>query len=78
MNILPNSLSARDVAYQIHPYANARRHERIGPIVIERGSGIYVYDDQGRAYIEAMAGLWSIAVGFGEDRLVGSCSAFRA
>jgi len=30
--------------------------------VIERGSGIYVYDDQGRAYIEAMAGLWSVAV----------------
>ena len=70
MNILPNSLSARDVAYQIHPYTNARRHERIGPIVIERGSGIYVYDDQGREYIEAMAGLWSVAVGFGEDRLV--------
>jgi 4-aminobutyrate--pyruvate transaminase len=70
MNILPNSLGARDVAYQIHPYTNARRHERIGPIVIERGSGIYVYDDQGREYIEAMAGLWSVAVGFGEDRLV--------
>lgn len=70
MNILPNSPSARDVAYQIHPYTNARRHERIGPIVIERGSGIYVYDDQGREYIEAMAGLWSVAVGFGEDRLV--------
>jgi 4-aminobutyrate--pyruvate transaminase len=70
MNMLPNSLSARDVAYQIHPYTNARRHERIGPIVIERGSGIYVYDDQGREYIEALAGLWSVAVGFGEDRLV--------
>jgi 4-aminobutyrate--pyruvate transaminase len=70
MNILPNSLSARDVAYQIHPYTNARRHERNGPIVIERGSGIYVYDDQGREYIEALAGLWSVAVGFGEDRLV--------
>lgn len=70
MNILPNSLGARDVAYQIHPYTNARRHERIGPIVIERGSGIYVYDDQGREYIEALAGLWSVAVGFGEDRLV--------
>ena len=70
MNILPNSLSARDVAYQIHPYTNMRKHERTGPIVIERGEGIHVYDDQGREYIEAMAGLWSVAVGFGEDRLV--------
>lgn len=70
MNVQPNSLHARDVAYQIHPYTNARKHERNGPMVIERGSGIYVYDDQGREYIEAMAGLWSVAVGFGEPRLV--------
>jgi len=70
MNVLPNSLHARDIAYQIHPYTNARKHERTGPIVIERGSGIYVYDDQGREYIEALAGLWSVAVGFGENRLV--------
>jgi len=70
MTALPNSLHARDVAYVLHPYTNARRHERIGPIVIERGSGIRVYDDQGREYIEALAGLWSVAVGFGEPRLV--------
>src|SRR3984957_21332667 len=72
VNVLPNSLHARDVAYQIHPYTNARKHERTGPIVIERGSGIYVYDDQGREYIDALAGLWSVAVGFGEARLVGA------
>lgn len=70
MSILPNSLQARDIAYHFHPYTNARRHERVGPMVIDRGSGIYVYDDQGREYIEAMAGLWSVGVGFGEDRLV--------
>jgi 4-aminobutyrate--pyruvate transaminase len=70
MNVAPNSLHARDVAYQIHPYTNARKHERNGPMVIERGSGVYVYDDQGREYIEAMAGLWSVGVGFGEQRLV--------
>jgi 4-aminobutyrate--pyruvate transaminase len=69
MNVLPNSLHARDIAYQIHPYTNMRKHERTGPIVIERGQGIYVYDDQGREYIEAMAGLWSVGVGFGEKRL---------
>jgi 4-aminobutyrate--pyruvate transaminase len=70
MNVLPNSLHARDIAYQIHPYTNARKHERTGPVVIDRGSGIHVYDDQGREYIEALAGLWSVAVGFGESRLV--------
>lgn len=66
---LPNSVQARDVEYLLHPVTNARRHEESGPIVIERGEGIRVYDDEGREYIEAMAGLWSVAVGFGERRL---------
>jgi 4-aminobutyrate--pyruvate transaminase len=39
-------------------------------MLIDRGSGISVFDDQGREYIEAMSGLWSVAVGFGEERLV--------
>ena len=47
MTVLPNSLQARDIAYQMHPYTNARRHERVGPMVIDRGEGIHVYDDQG-------------------------------
>ena len=66
----PNSLAARDVAYYFHPATNARRHEAVGPMMIERGEGIYVYDDQGKQYIEGLAGLWSVAVGFSEPRLV--------
>ncbi len=65
----PNSLAARDIAYYFHPATNARRHEKVGPMMIERGEGIYVYDDQGKQYIEGLAGLWSVAVGFGEPRL---------
>jgi 4-aminobutyrate---pyruvate transaminase len=70
----PNSISARDVEYVLHPVTNARKHEETGPIVIDRGEGIYVYDDQGKQYIEALAGLWSVAVGFGEKRLVEAAS----
>ena len=65
----PNSLEARDVAYQLHPYTNARRHEEIGPIVIAKGDGVFVEDVDGKRYLEAMAGLWSVAVGFSEPRL---------
>lgn len=65
-----NSTAARDIAHQLHPYTNAIRHEAVGPIVIERGEGVYVYDDRGNRYLEGLAGLWSVAVGFGEKRLV--------
>ncbi len=75
MTLLPNSAQARDVAYLLHPATNARKHEKTGPLVIERGDGIHVYDDNGKEYIEAMAGLWSVAVGFGEPRLVAAAAA---
>lgn len=69
MNTLSDNQN-RDIHYQMHPYTNAVKHQQIGSRVIERGEGIYVYDDQGRKYIEGMAGLWSVAVGFNEQRLV--------
>lgn len=67
--LAPNSPEARDARYHLHPYTNARAHEAVGPLVITGGDGIYVIDSEGRRYIEAMAGLWSVAVGFSEKRL---------
>ncbi|MCX8253087.1 putative aminotransferase y4uB [Beijerinckiaceae bacterium RH AL1] len=69
MTSLPNSPAARDIANLLHPYTDARRHAEVGPIVIECGEGIHVFDDAGNRYVEAMSGLWSVAVGFGERRL---------
>lgn len=69
MTLHPNSAEARDVAYHLHGYTNARAHQQTGPVVIERGEGAYVYDSEGNRYFEGMAGLWSTAVGFSEPRL---------
>lgn len=65
-----NSQSGRDRAYSFHPYTNLKVHAERGPDIIERGEGIFVYDDTGREYIEGLAGLWSVAVGYGRKRLV--------
>jgi len=70
MNDQPNSPEARDSRYHLHGYTNARRHQETGPLIIEKGDGIYVEDSNGNRYIEAMAGLWSVGVGFSEPRLV--------
>ena len=37
-----NSPNARDLAYALHPYTNARAHEARGATIIDRGRGIYV------------------------------------
>lgn len=70
MTYQPNSQEARDIAYHFHGYTNAVAHQEVGPMVIEKGEGIYVEDSAGNKYIEALAGLWSVGVGFSEQRLV--------
>ena len=65
-----NSASSRDVAYVLHPYTNLELHQSAGPQIITRGEGIYVEDEEGKKYIEGMAGLWCASLGFGEERLV--------
>lgn len=59
-----------DKKYVLHPYTNLSGHEDIGPFTIVGGEGIYVDDDQGNRYIEALAGLWCTSLGFSESRLV--------
>ena len=75
---IPNSVEARDIAHVLHPYTDARRHAEVGPLVIEKGDGIYVEDVHGNRFIEAMAGLWSVGLGFGETRLVEAARAQMA
>jgi len=75
MELRPNSIEARDIAYHLHGYTNARAHEENGPLVIDRGEGVHVFDSHGKRYIEGMAGLWSVAVGFNEKRLIDAANA---
>jgi 4-aminobutyrate---pyruvate transaminase len=66
---LPNSAGARDLAFVLHPMTNLVQHAAEGPLIVSRGDGIYIVDDQGRRYIEGVSGLWSVTLGFHNERL---------
>ncbi|MBT2335904.1 aminotransferase class III-fold pyridoxal phosphate-dependent enzyme [Variovorax paradoxus] len=61
--------AANDIAAHLHPFTNLATHPQVGPLVIQRGDGIFVEDDQGRRYLEAMSGLWCASLGFSNARL---------
>ncbi len=69
MTVMPNSMQARDIAFHVHPQTNMRLHQSEGPLILTKGEGVYVWDDAGRKYIEAMAGLWCASLGFSNRRL---------
>ena len=66
----PGSLEAKDLAHVLHPTTNLRALHQQGPVVHERAQGVYLWDDKGNQYLEAMAGLWCTALGYGEEELV--------
>jgi 4-aminobutyrate--pyruvate transaminase len=70
MSVRSNSPAARDIAFHLHSYTNAKKHEAEGSVVMSSGKGVYVYDDDGKAYFEGMSGLWCLSLGYGEERLV--------
>ena len=65
-----NSNAVRDIANVLHPYTDHKAHLINGPMVISSGKGVRIYDDQGKDYLEAMAGLWCASLGFDNERLV--------
>ena len=55
------------MSHVIYPTTNLKATEQM---VIERGEGVYVYDSQGKQYLEGMAGLWCTALGYGNEEVV--------
>ncbi|MBV9769012.1 MAG: aspartate aminotransferase family protein [Bryobacterales bacterium] len=59
----------RDINTTIHPYTNLKAHESEGPLVITEGDGVFVRDENGKSYLEGLAGLWCASLGFSDRRL---------
>jgi L-2,4-diaminobutyrate transaminase len=59
------TISDFDRAYFFHPFTHARQHEQAGPLVITDGVGSTIVDAHGKRYLDAMAGLWCVNIGYG-------------
>ena len=68
--LVPDSLAAKDLAHLLHPVTNLADHHANGPDIHVRGKGVYLWDADGKQYLEGMAGLWCTALGYGDEELV--------
>jgi 4-aminobutyrate--pyruvate transaminase len=64
-----SNLAVRDIETLIHPYTQLAGFRDTGPLVLERGEGVWVYDTAGKAYLEGMSGLWCTSLGHGNAEL---------
>jgi 4-aminobutyrate--pyruvate transaminase len=66
--------STEEIGFKGHgmlaPFTAGWQSTDVHPLVIDRSEGAYVYDINGKKYIDALAGLWCTALGGNEPRLV--------
>src|SRR3979490_3253350 len=70
-----SNLAVRDIETLVHPYTQLAAFRESGPLILERGKGVFVYDTEGKEYIDGMAGLWCTALGYGNEELVEAAAA---
>jgi len=51
-------------------FSDLKRLKTERPLVFERGKGIFIYDENGKDYIESVSCFYCVSLGFSEERLV--------
>lgn len=70
MNEVNLALGQRDMEHHIHSFTNLSQHQQHGGMVIDRGEGVYLIDTNGNRYLDGMASLWCVTLGYSEPRLI--------
>lgn len=65
----------KDLRYIWHPCSQMKDYEDFPPIVIERAKGAYLYDMDGKRYLDAISSWWVNLFGHANDRINKALSA---
>lgn len=57
------NLEEKDLKYIWHPCSQMKDYEELKPIIIERGEGIYLYDKDGKEYMDIVSSWWCNLLG---------------
>jgi L-2,4-diaminobutyrate transaminase len=69
------SLESLDKERVLHPATSIADHLRTGPRIMVEGSGVTLTDASGRRYIDAVAGLWCVNIGYGRHEVADAMAA---
>ena len=64
------SLEEMDKQSFLHPYTALNAHQEAGSNIIASGKGVVLTDTKGKKYIDGMAGLWCVNIGWGHQEVV--------
>src|SRR3990172_9232415 len=53
----------------VHPWTHFDSFRKDGSLVLVKGDGVHVSDVDGRRYLDGIAGMWCVNVGYGSKEL---------
>ena len=59
----------KDRDHSIHPWTDFSRFKEEGSLIIGGSEGAYVEDTDGKRYLDAIAGLWCVNIGYGREEM---------
>ena len=65
----PQDLWDMDHRHSLHPWTNFGSFQREGALVITKGEGCWLWDAEGRRYLDAVGGLWCTNIGLGRREM---------
>ncbi|MGL4741243.1 MAG: adenosylmethionine--8-amino-7-oxononanoate transaminase [Sarcina sp.] len=68
-NLSREELIEKDLRYIWHPCSQMKDYEELKPIIIERGKGPYLYDIDGKRYLDCVSSWWCNLFGHSNERL---------
>ena len=69
------TLETLDKERVLHPATSIADHLKTGPRIMTEGSGITLTDTAGRRYLDAVAGLWCVNIGYGRTEVADAMGA---
>ena len=63
------TLGEKDRKFFFHPFTALKSHEQLGGKIIAEGKGSTLIDESGNKFLDAMAGLWCVNLGYGNEEL---------
>ena len=59
----------KDIDHVIHPWAMYPQFETEGPLVLAESRGSYVFDTDGKKYLDGIGGIWCVNIGYGREEM---------
>ena len=63
------ALQQQDKAHLVHGFVPLSMHQERGMPIFVKGEGVYVWDTDGKRYLDGLASLWNVHVGHGRKEI---------